>query len=318
LLEVGTGFNPELTGRENVYLNGTILGMRRAEVTRKFDEIVDFAGVEKFIDTPVKRYSSGMKVRLAFAVAAHLEPEILIIDEVLAVGDFEFQAKCLGKMQDATSSGRTVLFVSHNMGAVRQLCHRTMWLTDGQVALIDETDTCVQHYLAAGESQTHQPMQGRFERDLTKSPTSNPTYIEAAELQDAQGNRCTQFSYGDEMRIVFEIGGEPPRAGTMLAWIIQDSHGNSLARASSELMCGYILKRGQRRAVCTLKHLPLSVGRYTLRLHSGIRGTPDSRGDLWSDAATFEITECDPYGTKQQHESSSMGSVIVDQAWSDL
>jgi len=124
LLEVGTGFHPELTGRENILLNGTILGMRRAEITRRFDEIVEFAGVEKFLDTPVKRYSSGMQVRLGFAVAAHLEPEILLVDEVLAVGDAEFQQKCLGKMRDVTREGRTVVFVSHNLAAVRALCSR--------------------------------------------------------------------------------------------------------------------------------------------------------------------------------------------------
>jgi lipopolysaccharide transport system ATP-binding protein len=132
LLEVGTGFHPELTGRENVYLNGTILGMTRAEITRKFDEIVDFSGVEKFLDTPVKRYSSGMYVRLAFAVAAHLEPEILIVDEVLAVGDAQFQNKCLGKMRDVSQdAGRTVIFVSHNMAAVRGLCGMAMMLDAG-------------------------------------------------------------------------------------------------------------------------------------------------------------------------------------------
>jgi ABC-type polysaccharide/polyol phosphate transport system ATPase subunit len=131
LLEVGTGFHPELTGRENIYLNGAILGMGRAEITRKFDEIVDFAGVEKFLDTPVKRYSSGMYVRLAFAVAAHLEPEILIVDEVLAVGDAEFQKKCLGKMKDVSGQGRTVLFVSHNMGAIKALCGTGIVLTNG-------------------------------------------------------------------------------------------------------------------------------------------------------------------------------------------
>src|SRR5206468_1656010 len=124
LLEVGTGFHPELTGRENIFLNGAVLGMSHAEINRKFDEIVAFAEVERFLDTPVKRYSSGMYVRLAFAVAAHLEPEILIVDEVLAVGDTEFQRKCLGKMQDVSRSGRTVLFVSHNMGAVAQLCRK--------------------------------------------------------------------------------------------------------------------------------------------------------------------------------------------------
>ena len=131
LLEVGTGFHPELTGRENIYLNGTILGMTRKEVKQKFDEIVDFSGVEKFIDTPVKHYSSGMYVRLAFAVAAHLEPEILIIDEVLAVGDAEFQKKCLGKMDSVAKEGRTVLFVSHNMGAIKQLCNCGLLIQNG-------------------------------------------------------------------------------------------------------------------------------------------------------------------------------------------
>ena len=131
LLEVGTGFHPELTGRENIYLNGTVLGMRKSEVDAKFDQIVDFSGVKKFLDTPVKRYSSGMKVRLAFAIPAHMEPEILIVDEVLAVGDAEFQKKCLGKMQDFTKGGRTILFVSHNMGAVIDLCPRSLLLQDG-------------------------------------------------------------------------------------------------------------------------------------------------------------------------------------------
>ncbi len=133
LLEVGTGFHPELSGRENIYLNGAILGMTRAEIKKKFDEIVDFAGVEKFLDTPVKRYSSGMYVRLAFAVAAHLEPEILVVDEVLAVGDAEFQKKCLGKMKDVAGHGRTVLFVSHNMEAVRRLCARILTMNDGRL-----------------------------------------------------------------------------------------------------------------------------------------------------------------------------------------
>jgi ABC-type polysaccharide/polyol phosphate transport system ATPase subunit len=139
LLEVGTGFHPELTGRENIYLNGAILGMSRAEIKRKFDEIVDFSGVEKFLDTPVKRYSSGMYVRLAFAVAAHLEPEILIVDEVLAVGDAEFQKKCLGKMGDVASEGRTVLFVSHNMGAVKSLCPSSILLAGGRIEASGDT-----------------------------------------------------------------------------------------------------------------------------------------------------------------------------------
>jgi lipopolysaccharide transport system ATP-binding protein len=148
LLEVGTGFHSELTGRENIYLNGAILGMSREEIKRKFDEIVDFAEVDKFLDTPVKRYSSGMYVRLAFAVAAHLEPEILIVDEVLAVGDAQFQKKCLGKMEDvSTKEGRTVLFVSHNMGAIRQLCSRAILLKNGHNSKYDTVDAIIHEYL---------------------------------------------------------------------------------------------------------------------------------------------------------------------------
>ena len=147
LLEVGTGFHPELTGRENVYLNGAILGMSRNDINRKFDEIVEFAGVEKFIDTPVKHYSSGMGLRLGFSVAAHLEPEILVVDEVLAVGDAEFQKKCLGKMSDVASEGRTVLFVSHNMSAIRSLCQHAIWLKQGQVLEIGESTIMVAEYL---------------------------------------------------------------------------------------------------------------------------------------------------------------------------
>ncbi|MGE4312211.1 ABC transporter ATP-binding protein [Desulfovibrio sp.] len=169
LLEVGTGFHPELTGRENIFLNGAILGMSRAEVRRKFDEIVDFAGVEKFLDTPVKRYSSGMYVRLAFAVAAHLEPEILIVDEVLAVGDAEFQKKCLGKMEDAGKEGRTVLFVSHNMGAIQQLCKRALILDSSELKN-DSTDirssiaTYLGHYNTFSQS-TWENSDNQFDND---------------------------------------------------------------------------------------------------------------------------------------------------------
>lgn len=146
LLEVGTGFHPELTGRENIYLNGAILGMSKADVKRQFDAIVDFSGVEKFLDTPVKRYSSGMYVRLAFAVAAHLEPDILIVDEVLAVGDAEFQKKCLGKMEDVGKEGRTVIFVSHNMGAIRQLCDKGILLEKGSLKSINNINSIIGHY----------------------------------------------------------------------------------------------------------------------------------------------------------------------------
>nr|WP_199298920.1 ABC transporter ATP-binding protein [Trichocoleus sp. FACHB-46] len=161
LLEVGTGFHPELTGRENIYLNGAILGMSKAEIKKKFDEIVDFAEVEKFLDTPVKYYSSGMYVRLAFAVAAYLEPEVLVIDEVLAVGDADFQKKCLGKMEDAGKTGRTILFVSHNMGAITQLCTKALHLSSGKMLQLGSVNSVVANYLNSticieGEKQLHQ------------------------------------------------------------------------------------------------------------------------------------------------------------------
>lgn len=156
LLEVGTGFHPELTGRENIFLNGAILGMSRSEIKRKFDEIVDFSGVQKFLDTPVKRYSSGMYVRLAFSVAAHLEPEILVVDEVLAVGDAEFQKKCLGKMNEVShQEGRTVLFVSHNMRAIQDLCQKSIYLQNGRILDIGPTDQVIEHYLNTGTSQVY-------------------------------------------------------------------------------------------------------------------------------------------------------------------
>jgi len=165
LLEVGTGFHPELTGRENIFLNGAILGMKKAEITRKFDEIVAFSEVEKFLDTPVKRYSSGMYVRLAFAVAAHLEPEILIVDEVLAVGDIAFQKKCLGKMSDvAQREGRTVLFVSHNMAAVQSLCARAFWLDAGQLADDGATQAVVDSYLQSVTPDKNTPLDQRQDR----------------------------------------------------------------------------------------------------------------------------------------------------------
>src|SRR6185437_6538355 len=175
LLEVGTGFHPELSGRDNVFLNGAILGMRKEEIKRKFDEIVDFAGVEKYIDTPVKRYSSGMYVRLAFAVAAYLEPEILIVDEVLAVGDAEFQKKALGKMNDVSKGeGRTVLFVSHNMGAIMQLCNNCLLLENGKLVIYDSTSKVLDRYIESQNTAIEKvmrngPLEGNHFKFITMS-----------------------------------------------------------------------------------------------------------------------------------------------------
>jgi lipopolysaccharide transport system ATP-binding protein len=196
LLEVGTGFHPELTGRENIYLNGAVLGMSRAEIRRKFDEIVDFAEVEKFLDTPVKRYSSGMYVRLAFAVAAHLEPEILIVDEVLAVGDAEFQKKCLGKIKNVSEQdGRTVLFVSHNMGAISQLCTRAMVLQGGRMIYSGDTTSAVAAYL---QGNTEFGEGGRVEREDDPSKVGQ---IMSITIRDSAGRATDWFSADETLQI---------------------------------------------------------------------------------------------------------------------
>ncbi len=183
LLEVGTGFHQELTGRENVYLNGTILGMKKVEVDKKFDEIVAFSGIEKFIDTPVKRYSSGMKVRLAFSVAAHLEPDILIVDEVLAVGDADFQKKCLKKMEDVGGKGRTVLFVSHDMSAITRLCNRVILLEEGRIAKDGSPEQVISHYLTSG----YGTMASRVWLDPQKAPGSNIARLRAVRIRSDNG-----------------------------------------------------------------------------------------------------------------------------------
>jgi lipopolysaccharide transport system ATP-binding protein len=199
LLEVGTGFHPELTGRENVYLNGAILGMSRREVARKFDDIVEFAEVERFLDTPVKRYSSGMYTRLAFAVASHLEPEILIVDEVLAVGDAAFQKKCLGKMGQVSRQGRTVLFVSHNMTAVKSLCTRATLLEGGRVALDGDVDEVVNRYLEAGSGMAQMgiiPEEAPRYQDVP-----NEAYVRSVRLRDRAGQEVSQLYFGQPFRV---------------------------------------------------------------------------------------------------------------------
>jgi len=199
LLEVGTGFHPELTGRENIYLNGAILGMKRVEIDRKFDEIVDFAEIEKFIDTPVKHYSSGMYVRLAFAVAAHLEPEILLVDEVLAVGDVEFQKKCLGKMGDVAREGRTVLFVSHNMAAIKHLCQRALVLTEGMVSFDGQAHEAVRFYVSKTDSEYSQRCDSLCLHNLNPD-LSLPFEVDSIEILDENGKIKPVLCTGDYAR----------------------------------------------------------------------------------------------------------------------
>ncbi|MBV4357835.1 ABC transporter ATP-binding protein [Pinibacter aurantiacus] len=225
LLEVGTGFHPELSGRENIFLNGAILGMTKAEIKKKFDEIVDFAGVERYIDTPVKRYSSGMYVRLAFGVAAHLEPEILIVDEVLAVGDAEFQKKALGKMQDVSKGqGRTVLFVSHNMGVVTQLCNSAILLNKGSVAYTGTSDIVVQKYLNLNLSG-----------ETYEAPEEKEFYIKKVQVVDEQGKVCSTFGTSNKIYLQFTIAKNIKKASAQLSCTIQNKTGDYLTTFVEDL-----------------------------------------------------------------------------------
>lgn len=237
LLEVGTGFHPELTGRDNIFLNGAILGMRRAEIMTKFDEIVAFAEVERFIDTPVKRYSSGMYLRLAFAVAAHLEPEILLVDEVLAVGDVAFQKKCVGKMGDVARGGRTVLFVSHNLGLVSDLCTRSVQFSQGRVVADGPTRAIVTRYLEDGALSSSVDLAGWTE----DRSGDGPMRLTRVSVGDRDAADRGSFAFGDE--IVFRVGVQArPRSRCIVGVAIRDSEGhlilhvnNTDDRASVEL-----------------------------------------------------------------------------------
>ena len=254
LLEVGTGFHPELSGRENIFLNAAILGMSRAETTRKFDEIVAFAEVEQFLDTPVKRYSSGMYVRLAFAVAAHLEPDILIVDEVLAVGDAAFQKKSLGKMHEASRSGRTVVFVSHNMAAVGNLTNRCVVLSGGTVAFDGAPAAAIEHYMQAGQPAGPAVVTGRGPH----------TAITRARLLNSAGEATDTYAPGTPLRVevAFETDGTP--RASLEAFLV-DAMGQKLALASLHQFHGITLpsQAGRFRTVLELEPMWLASGSYS-------------------------------------------------------
>ena len=258
LLEVGTGFHPELTGKENIYLNGAILGMRKAEIKRKFDEIVDFSGVERYIDTPVKRYSSGMYVRLAFAVAAHLESEILIVDEVLAVGDAEFQRKCLGKMGDVSEGeGRTVLFVSHNMLAIKKLCSQVIYLNNGSIKSIGDTNSIIDHYLL--NSLEHR---SEYKLPVPEDQNNSSGYAYELIVEDINGNILSEIPIGKfwQIRIKFKLNCESPKF--VIALGISTSEINVRTTWSKKID----LDAGQYEAVFKEDHFIYAPGKYYLTL----------------------------------------------------
>lgn len=262
LLEVGTGFHPELTGRENIFLNGSILGMTRKEIEAKFDEIVEFAEVERFIDTPVKRYSSGMYVRLAFAVAAHLEPEILLVDEVLAVGDHAFQQKCLSKMQDVSIHGRTVLFVSHNMGAISRLCQRCILLDQGRVAASGDTAAIVQTYMTSG-------LMERAEFTQRENPRKAMNLLRIA-LVDSKGEVRSDVPYDAQLNFELEYEVNQSVTGTSVGIALFTADG-TCAFASADFDSHPELlgtrEPGRFRTVVEIPPCWLNTGRYTVTVY---------------------------------------------------
>jgi lipopolysaccharide transport system ATP-binding protein len=298
LLEVGTGFHPELTGRENIYLNGSILGMRREEITATFDEIVSFAGIGKFLDTPVKRYSSGMYVRLAFSIAAHLDPEILVVDEVLAVGDVAFQKKCLGKMAEACSRQRTVLFVSHNLAAVEALCNRGIVLQEGRVVFNGNSKDAIQFYLrnlsdSAVGSGTHIV-------DLSAVPQKTGKHrrqLKSLELYAQDDQPITgEVPIGTSLKAVVHFTLEDP-CTSFDAWVAFDSaSGQRICTAHSayEPDRTHEERSGEQTFVCTIPNLPLLPGQYRVGVGLDIGGHEVESVD---NATVLNVIKSDFYGT---------------------
>jgi lipopolysaccharide transport system ATP-binding protein len=265
LLEVGTGFHPELTGRENIYLNGTILGMTKQEIDTKFEEIVDFSGVRKFIDTPVKRYSSGMRVRLAFSVAAHLEPEILLIDEVLSVGDAAFQRKSLGKMEEVSQQGRTVLFVSHNMGAVRSLCSRAILLDDGKVVEDGPPDQVIETYLQNREVSS----EGRIRWEESEAPTSKEVTLLGIDVLSEQEEVKNTFMIDEGIKIRVHYRIKKPLRNLRMYLRLRTILGETVFAAyeDASIREGIVREEGDYSAVTLIP--PHILNNITYRLYLG-------------------------------------------------
>lgn len=309
LLEVGTGFHPELTGRENIYLNGAILGMSRIEIKRKFDEIVDFAEVERFLDTPVKRYSSGMYVRLAFAVAAHLEPELLIVDEVLAVGDAQFQKKCLGKMEEVGKEGRTVLFVSHQMAAIQRLCSRVIVLVDGQVKMIGDTRDAVDSYLKDLDAEA-----STTEFSSLKRSGTGVVQITSFRLENEQGEQVTSAESGKPIVLVFGYVCSPgvTQKNVSVGFSIHNSVGDTLVVFYSDYMGITFDLDAAGFAKCVIKDFPFSIGRYYVGVRIVVNGVEAD----WPNAfvGVINVEAGDFYGDGN-YGNAGVGPVLIRGDW---
>ena|ERR1700677_3895781 len=310
LLEVGTGFHPELSGRENIYLNGAILGMRRGEIQSKFDRIVDFAEIGPFLDMPVKRYSSGMYVRLAFAVAAHLEPEILIVDEVLAVGDMAFQRKCLGRMHEVGKSGTTILFVSHNMPAVESLCTRGLLLDKGTVVQDGGVRPIIQEYY-------RRVMENQGEPALNLATLETPGRVQkvfqSAEVLNEQGQRTNVVPMGGVFRLRLELHSDRPLDFPIITLGIDDNMGQRILSLRNP-KANSLLERlhGRQVVECEVPMLPLAPGDYWLKLGMSMHG--DELDEI-ERALRFTVTEGDAFGDGRGFHR---GLCVAPSTWREL
>ena len=313
LLEVGTGFHPELTGRENLFLNGAILGMRKAEILRKFDEIVAFAEIDKFIDTPVKHYSSGMYVRLAFAVAAHLEPEILLIDEVLAVGDTNFQRKCLGKMNEVSRAGRTVIFISHSMAAVENLCDRGVLLEGGRLAFAGNMKQTIDRYLQGAPSPSGARRSHIVDlRDAPGRPAKCPVLLKRLEMfTDGDVPLCGALGMGNtfKVRIYFELA--EPTASVCAGLGFDTLLGQRLFTAHSLFEPGgsWGEREGEQVFVCEIPNFTLVPSEYKIKVSLDVR---NADVDWVDDAARLSVVESDFYGSGR---SPWNGTCVMKHNW---
>jgi lipopolysaccharide transport system ATP-binding protein len=311
LLEIGTGFHPELSGRDNIYLNGAILGMKKTEIARKFDEIVAFSEVEKFIDTPVKRYSSGMYVRLAFAVAAHLETEILIVDEVLAVGDTQFQKKCLGKMGEIARHGRTVLMVSHNMAAIHSLCSRAILLEQGRSVSDGNPVEVTRLYLDGFEKQSNGGVIDLRSPTVPRSGKAN--IFSELRLKNGAGAATTAYLSGDDMVLEFDLDSAFPVPDPILFVGIDDNLGRRIFTVSSQYsQSDFPALDRPVTAVCTISDLCLLPGRYSMSICAGT--TYDWCLDLVVNVACFDVHASDYFGTGRM-PPQDLGAVLVKSRW---
>ena len=288
LLEVGTGFHPELTGRENIFLSGAILGMHRQEIERKFDEIVNFAEIEKFLDTPVKRYSSGMYMRLAFAVAAHLEPEILLVDEVLAVGDAQFQKKCLGKMGDVARQGRTILFVSHNMMAIQSLCRRAIWLDAGRVVEDGGSGKVVSSYLKSSSFARAEQVW----EDIATAPGNEKVRLHAARIRAEGGSPAGPFRIDSDLILEFEYWNLVPESYLNLSVFLHNQEGIAVLNTgplNEPVWHGRPFPAGLFRSVCRIPGGLLNDNTYLVTLY--VIKDQSSAVFIYDSLLTFEVRD---------------------------